>query len=376
VLPVQQGGNSSFLITSSNTEVVQSFTLPKNVESAYLDVVAQSQNAEEQWFFCVPTDIAPQLADCQNTAFREVQISVDGKPAGVAPVYPWIYTGGLDPGLWVPIPGVQTLNLLPYRVDLTPFAGTLNDGQPHTVGVGVFNAYSYFTVTAQLLIFEDHGSRAVTGEVTENTLSGPNPTVVNGVTFDASGDASGVVTTTNTDNFAISGFVNTSHGRVTTKVEQQLNFKNVTNITSTATAFIQNIVQTSTTHAKTTTSEGPLFTTKESDFSYPITVNLDEEVLANGNITQQTSIDQKFERDQTDTLLGFPIFKSSITNEVTPTDLALFVLTPNGYELGQNSNQSSKQTYIYKDSFGRCYDRTLTAAANVLTGVEDKKNCR
>jgi hypothetical protein len=375
VLPVQQGGNSSFQITSSNTQVVQSFTLPQNVESAYLDVVAQSQNDEEQWFFCVPTDIAPQLGDCQNTAFREVEISVDGKPAGVAPVYPWIYTGGLDPGLWVPIPGVQTLNLLPYRVDLTPFAGTLNDGQPHTVGVSVFNAYSYFTVTAQLLVFEDHGSRAVTGEVTENTLSAPNPTVVNGVTFDASGDASGVVTVTNADNFAISGFVNTSHGRVTTKVEQQLNFKNVTNVSSTASAFIQNIVQTSTTHAKTTTSEGPLFTTKETDFSYPITVNLDEEVLANGNITQQTSIDQKFERDETDTLLGFPIFKSSVANEVTPTDLALFVLTPNGYELGQNSDQSSKQTYIYTNSLGQCYDRTLTAAANVLTGIEDKKNC-
>ncbi len=200
VLPVQQGGNSSFQITSSNTQVVQSFTLPKNVESAYLDVVAQSQNAEEQWFFCVPTDIAAQLDDCQNTAFREVEISVDGKPAGAAPVYPWIYTGGLDPGLWVPIPGVQTLNLLPYRVDLTPFAGTLNDGQPHTVGVSVFNAYSYFTVTAQLLVFEDHGSRAVTGEVTENTLTAPNPTVTNTVTLDANDLVTQreVVTTTNT----------------------------------------------------------------------------------------------------------------------------------------------------------------------------------
>jgi hypothetical protein len=51
------------------------------------------------------------------------------------------------------------------------------------------------------------------------------------------------------------------------------------------------------------------------------------------------------------------------------------VATPNGYELGQNSDQSSKQTYVYSDSLGRCYDRTLTAAANVLAGIEDKKNC-
>jgi Peptide N-acetyl-beta-D-glucosaminyl asparaginase amidase A len=375
VLPVQQGGNSSFQITSTNTEVVQSFTLPKNVESAYLDVVAQSQNAEEQWFFCVSNDIASALFDCGNTAFREVEISVDGKPAGAAPVYPWIYTGGLDPGLWVPIPGVQTLNLLPYRVDLTPFAGTLNDGQPHTVGVSVFNAFSYFTVTAQLLVFEDARSQEVTGAVTEDTQTTPAPVVTDTVVLDANGLGSGVDTVTNAEKFTISGYVNTSHGRVTTKVEQTSNFSSAATITSSATAYIQNNVNTSTTHTKVTTSEGPLFATKETDFSYPITVNLDEEFLASGNITEQTSIDQKFQRDETDSFLGFPIFKSSVTNEVTPTDLALFVLTPNGYELGQNSDMSSKQTYIYKDSFGRCYDRTLTAAANVLTGVEDKKNC-
>ena len=376
VLPVQQGGNSSFQITSSNPEVVQSFTLPKNTEQAYLDVVAQSQNQEEQWFFCVPSDIAAQLGDCGNTAFREVEISVDGKAAGVAPVYPWIYTGGLDPGLWVPIPGVQTLNLVPYRVDLTPFAGTLNDGAPHTVGVSVFNAFSFFSVTAQLLVYQDHGSQEVTGAVTENTLTAPNPAVTNGVTFDASGNAAGVVTTTNTDNFTISGFVNTSHGRVTTKLEQQLNFKNVANITSNASAFIQDVVQTSTTHAKTTVSDGRLVTAKEVDFSYPITVNLDEEVLADGNITEQTTIDQKFARDETDSLQGFPIFKSSVSNEVTPTDLALFVATPNGFELGQNSNQSSKQAYVAKDTLGRCFSRTITAAANVLTSVENGHGCR
>ena len=272
VLPVQQGGNSSFQITSTNTDVVQSVTLPKNVESAYLDVVAQSQNAEEQWFFCVSNDIASALFDCGNTAFREVEITVDGRPAGAAPVYPWIYTGGLDPGLWVPIPGVQTLNLLPYRVDLTPFAGTLNDGQPHTVGVSVFNAFGYFTVTAQLLVYEDGRSQEVTGALTEDTKTTPDPVVTDTVALDANGLGSGVDTVTNAEKFTISGYVNTSHGRVTTKVEQTSNFSSAATITSSATAYIQNNVNNSTTHTRVITSEGPLFTTKETDFSYPITV--------------------------------------------------------------------------------------------------------
>ncbi len=88
--------------------------------------------------------------------------------------------------------------------------------------------------------------------------------------------------------------MNTSHGRIQTKVEQQLNFKSVAHITNSATAYIQNNVNTSTTHAKTTTSEGPLFTTKETDFSYPITVNYNEQLQSNGNITVQSSIDQKY----------------------------------------------------------------------------------
>jgi hypothetical protein len=376
VLPVQSNGNSSFQVNASAPGVTQSFTLPKNVEAAYLDVVAQSQNEEEQWFFCLPNSIAPQLGDCGNTAFREVEISVDGKAAGAAPVYPWIYTGGIDPGLWVPIPGVQTLNFVPYRVDLTPFAGTLNDGLPHTVGVSVFNAFEFFSMTAQLLVYEDHGSQEVTGALTEDTLTLPNPSVTNTVILDSNGLGGGTVTVANTDNFTITGFVNTSHGRVQTKVEQQLNFNNVTNVTSTATAFIQSIVQTSTTHAKTTTSEGPLFTTKETDFSYPITASFDEEVLSDGNITQQSSVDQKFQREETDTLEGIPIFKSRVSNEVTPTDLALFIATPNGFELGPNSNMSSKQTYVSNDSFGNCFSRTLTAAANVLTAVENGASCR
>ncbi|MGC2769426.1 MAG: peptide-N4-asparagine amidase [Candidatus Acidiferrum sp.] len=376
VLPVQDNGSSSFQITSSNPVVIQSFTLPTNVEAAYLDVVAQSQNAEEQWFFCVPNSIAATLFDCGNTAFREVEISVDGKPAGAAPVYPWIYTGGLDPGLWIPIPGVQTLNLIPYRVDLTPFAGTLDDGQPHTVGVSVFNAYSYFTVTAQLLLFEDHGRQQVTGALTEDTRTAPNPSVTDTVTLDSDGYGSGEVTVTNTDEYTIAGYVNTSHGRVETKLEAQLNFKSVANITNSATAYIQNNVNSSTTHAKTITSEGPLFTTKEVDFSYPITVNYNQQLQSNGNITAQTSIDQKFQREETDTVEGFTVFHSSTSNEVTPADTALFILTPNGYELGQNSNQSSKQAYVYQDSLGDCYSKTLAAAANVLTAIESGQSCQ
>ena len=261
--------NGSSLLNNSTPELTETFTLPTNVESAYIDILAQSQNEEEQWFFCLPNSVASDVGVCGNTAFRQVNVSIDGKLAGVAPVYPWIYTGGIDPGLWIPMPGVQTLNLLPYRVDLTPFAGVLSDGQQHTVGVTVYNAFQYFTTLATLLVYEDPHSNHVTGAVTEDTLTDPNPTLVSNISFDSSGNGGGTATVTNAQKYTIAGYINTSHGRVSTKVDGNVNFSNVQTVTSSATTFGQGIVQTSTASQKTTTQDGFLFTTKENDFSFP-----------------------------------------------------------------------------------------------------------
>ena len=375
VLPLPDNGNGSVQLNNSNPELTQVFTLPKNVESAYLDVIAQSQNEEEQWFLCLPNSVASDVGDCGNTAFRQVDVSIDGKPAGVAPVFPWIYTGGVDPGLWIPIPGVQTLNLLPYRVDLTPFAGILSNGQQHTVGVTVFNAFEYFSTVATLLVYEDHGSKQVTGAVTEDTLADPNPTVVNNVIFDSSGIGGGSAIVTSAQNFTIAGYVNTSHGRVGTKIDGNVNFSTAQTVTSTATTFGQSVVQTSTVNAKTTTQTGPFFTTKESNVSYPFNISFLETVESNGNIGQVTTVDQNFQRNETDTLEGFPIFQSSVGNEVSSGDTATFIASPTGFSLGPNSGQSSKQIYVYKDSLGHCYSRELQAANNVLNTVTDDQGC-
>src|SRR5882724_11687089 len=157
VLPLSNGptGGAVGLATTADA-LARTFTLPTNIERAVLDVVAQSQSGDEFWYTCVPDDLAGALQSCGGTGFREAEISVDGRPAGVAPIYPWIYTGGVDPNLWKPLPGVQTLSFTPYRVDLTPFAGALDDGKPHQIAVSVFGANHFFATTAFLLLFEDH----------------------------------------------------------------------------------------------------------------------------------------------------------------------------------------------------------------------------
>jgi hypothetical protein len=376
VLPLPDNGNGAVGLNNTTPEFTQTFTLPKNIESAYIDVLAESQSSEEQWFLCLPNSVASDVGDCGDTAFRQVNISIDGKPAGVAPIFPWIYTGGVDPGLWIPIPGVQTLNFLPYRVDLTPFAGVLSDGQQHTVGVTVLNAFNFFSTLATLLVYQDHGTSQVTGALTEDTLAAPDPTVVSNVTFDSQGNGGGIATVTSAQSFTIAGFVNTSHGRVNTKVDGNVNFSNVQTVTSTANTFGQGVVQTSTVNQKTTTQDGFLFTTKENDVSYPFNINYLETLESNGDIGQVTTVDQNFQRNETDTLEGLPVFRSSVSNEVSSGDTATFVASPTGFSLGPNSGQSSKQTYVYNDSLGNCYSRTLTAANNALTGVKDGAGCQ
>ena len=367
--------NGSAGLNNTSPELTETFTLPTNVESAYIDVLAQSQYQEEQWFFCLPNSVASDVDDCGNTSFRQVNVSIDGQPAGVAPVYPWIYTGGIDPGLWIPIPGVQTLNLLPYRVDLTPFAGVLSDGQQHTVGVTVYNAFNYFTTVASLLLYEDHGSKKVTGSVTQNTLTAPNPSLVSNISFDSSGNGGGTATVTSKQDYTIAGYVNTSHGRVKTTVNGNVNFSSVGSVTSTASTFGQGVVQTSTVDQKTTTQDGFIFNTKENYTSYPFTSNFLETLETNGDIQQVSTVDQKYQRSQTDSLEGFPIFQSNVSNEVSSGDTATFVPTPTGYGLGPNSGQSSQQTYDYHDTLGNCYSRQLKAANNVLDTVTDGADC-
>src|SRR5215831_4552324 len=215
VLPLASNpsGGTAFLNATSDS-LSKTFTLPTNVERAYLDVVAQSQANDEFWYTCVPNDVANELQSCGGTGFRESEVNIDGQPAGVAPVYPWIYTGGIDPFLWRPIPGVQTLNFVPYRVDLTPFAGVLSNGQPHTIALSVFNADSYFSATASLLLYLDHNATQLTGAVTENTLAVPDPKITENLHVTPRGNLHGTVNTRSGHKFEISGYVNTSTVRL------------------------------------------------------------------------------------------------------------------------------------------------------------------
>lgn len=369
VIPINGAGGDAGTLNTTTDTISQTVTLPQNVEQVYLDVIAQNQSNDEFFYLNVPNNETSNLESNGGTAFREVEVTIDGKPAGVAPVYPWIFTGGIDPYLWEPIPGNQTLEFKPYRVNLTPFAGVLDDGNAHTVAISVYNADSYFLATANLLVYTGHRGGSMSGGLISDTLSAaPSPVVDENISYNPTTSAyTGSIGVTSNRRFTISGYVNTPHGRVVTTVKQNVNFSNVQQFDVTPTVDGQDAVQDTTVDSWTTTQQGRLTTTKEQHFNYPLTVDYNYTANADGSADQTVSVKQGYHVRTADGLFNIPIYTSRTNEETTAQDKLVFntdgTVVPEGAQ--------TTQTYRFRDNRGQCYGETLTAANQVLTGVKN-----
>ena len=371
VLPLSAGSSGGTVaLGSTSSTLAATFTMPTNIQSAYLDVYAQSQSSDEFWYTCVPSDVASELQSCSNTGFRETEVTIDGQPAGVAPVFPWIFTGGIDPFFWFPIPVVQTLNFTPYRVNLTPFAGLLSNGEAHTVSLSVYNANNYFSATASLLLYLDSSMAQVTGSVTKNTLVGPNPLVTENLNVQPT-SITGTVGISSKRSFEISGYVNSAKGKVTTRVQQTVNFSNNQSFNITGTEYVQDISQVSQVSSETKTSGGgaPTKFTNQS-FNFPLTVDISLAFLSNGNINQTTTADQLYQSTTDTVQTGKQSYGSSLSNAAQHTDT---LELDSSFNIIGNTDQTGAQQYNFVDSTGAVYSCSLSAAANVLTAFS--KGC-
>lgn len=212
-------------------------SFPRNVERAYLDVIAQSQAHDERWYTCVDESYLEKMREyslesfeaCDGGSFRGVEVLVDGKAAGLAPVYPWIFAGGVAPHLWLPTPAIQTTNFIPTRVDLTPFAGLFDDGKPHTVAVRVLGSDHFFNVAANLLIYQDPHANQLQGRLTRNTLTTQQPAGLNvrdTLHADSAGRIVGTIDTDQVQSYVIAGRLDTPRGKLDTTVRYTGEFHN------------------------------------------------------------------------------------------------------------------------------------------------------
>lgn len=371
VLPLP-GSSLTYTLNLTTDVMANTFSLPRNIEAAYLDVISQSQSNDEFWYTCSPNDVAAELDNCGNTGFREAEISIDNKPAGIAPVYPWVYTGGIDPYLWEPTVGVQTLDFKPYRVDLTPFAGMLSDGTPHTIGVSIYDADRYFAETANLLLYLDHGTNQTSGAVTSNTLPSPTaPYVLNNYKTDATGGISGNTLVTQQHTFTISGYVNTSHGRVQTTVDETVDFANYQTFVNDPTEYVQTVDQLSGAYSVTHTTDGFLNFETDRLFVYPFTLNYAFLLHSDGTQAIVSTIMQRDFTQEKQLLEGYNYYTKTADETVQGND------TLNYDAIGNFLNHAGASTAHDQesDSQGHCYSRLLTSTTAVLTGLTDGAGC-
>ncbi len=364
VLPLPTGGGLATLNTGTD-QLVTTATLPTNILHATLDLYLESQINDEDWFLCVPSNLAATLETCGNTAFREGEITVDGTPAGVAPVYPWIYTGGLDPYLWQPIPGVQTLDFTAFHADLSPFAGVLSNGSPHTIAASVVNADQYFSATGALRLFLDHNAATVTGGIIRNTLAAATPVVTPQITT-TNGVSTGTVDIVSKHVFTISGSVTGSAGRsVNTLTESSVFVSNQTFNVSAARELQITHQNTDTTVDTSSTGTGGTQANTVT-LHYPLNIYYNFAAQPNGGV-QTISINQQYLENLLTEAAGSPSAQDSLTDAIQTSDILFFDAS---FNVTGHKSQSETAVYAHTGTLAPCFKRTLVSTFNVLSTVQ------
>jgi Peptide N-acetyl-beta-D-glucosaminyl asparaginase amidase A len=216
VVPVLPAGDTSdFNTVNAGQTLSATVTLPDNVTTATLDLYAVGQSTDEFWWSLTP-------------AFREIEVSVDGKPAGVVWPFPYVYTGGVNSLIWRPVTGIHTMDIPSYRLDLTPFAGLLSATKTsspgtHTISLTVAGNAGYWLAGGSLLLTA--GGPAATGALASDTLSFPTTSQV--TTSNALGSSSQPVTSESASAaYQISGTVSQGGHTWTDTLSQNLQFGN------------------------------------------------------------------------------------------------------------------------------------------------------
>ena len=298
ILPIsaeQAGANmgSAFTVPSQNASV--SYRLPQNVERAVISLSACGQIDEEFWY---TNTFSSEVNTFESTAgtlygygpFREVQLLIDGQLAGVSWPFPIIFTGGIVPGFWRPIVGIDAFDLRQHEIDVTPWLPLLCDGASHTFEIRVVGLNddgaghatlsetvgSYWLVTGTIFLFLGADGSVTTGS--EPSIDAPTPEIQisSSLTINSTGANETLdYMTTVTRSLSIGSTIKTSSASTPAKWTQSLSYSNYNALT--AQGFVQ---YTSQNTSGTDTSSS----TYTNTYAYPISVNSSFSVSPAGNI--------------------------------------------------------------------------------------------
>jgi hypothetical protein len=227
-----------------------SLAIPRNAQRAIFSISACGQADEEFWWSNVPNSTT-QTFGANNTLtgyspWREAQLWIDDKLAGVAWPFPIIFTGGVVPGFWRPVVGIDAYDLREDEIDVSPWLPLLSDGKAHSYEIRVVGVVdgpngeskispvgNYWIVTGKLFLWLDPAGNVTTGPP-PTVLSGPPSfSVESSVTKSSDGkNASLAYKVTASREFVVTGSVTTSGGPEPVEWRQSLSFSNAGSVSS------------------------------------------------------------------------------------------------------------------------------------------------
>lgn len=377
-------------LNTPNDLLSRTFTFPRNIRRAWLDVIAQSQAHDERWYTCVRKQYLPQtraysleaFEACDGGSLRAVEILIDNQPAGLAPVYPWIFAGGIAPHLWLPTPAIQTTNFIPFRVDLSPFAALLDNGQPHTLAVRVLGADHFFNVAANLLLFQDHHTAQLHGKLLDNTLNPNQPaglTVLSTLHPNPAGQTIGGLRTRMAQSYLIRGILQTPQGNLVTTVRYNQIFLNLQTFTRPAARKYNETIHQNTTVSMQVrrTLNGKPKSTLTLTQNDPLTVDSRKTMITTGqDFTALVAVTQGHNLAlHTTTASGKP-YSAQLSETLTTRDRAYGKTIPPPLDRSTfHHNQAGQEAVTFRDSLRSCYQAAIVSRHERLTAITQGTTC-
>lgn len=219
IIPISARNGASdaaSLFTLPSDNATNTISFPRNVNRAVFSVSACGQATEEFWWSNVLQSDIDTFESYDGTLYgyspwREVQVLIDGQLAGVQWPFPVIFTGGVVPGLWRPIVGIDAFDLREHEIDITPWLPILCNGKEHTFeirvagilddgkGTGVITETvgSSWYVTGKIFVWLDEASSITTGKAPTVLLPAPVISLSQKLTQNATGANETLSYTTN-----------------------------------------------------------------------------------------------------------------------------------------------------------------------------------
>ena len=329
------------------TAIITDF--PRNARKAIFTIQSCGQIDEEFWWSNLPSSTALSFNATGNpsgnfSAYREIQLFIDGQLAGIQAPFPIIFTGGLNPSFWSPIVGIDVFDEKEAEIDISPFLPVLCDGNPHnftlrvvgldddgnnsaTLSTGVGG---YWQLSGKVFVWaDDDASFITTGSAP--TLAAINPVIT--LSQSLTQNATGANETLRYDvsvsrSIRISSSIITPNGPVNTTWAQD--------VTTTAIGFISDFGNTSSVQFQTTAISSSARDDAiefSSSASYPLVVNSTQFVLPNGTVRTDTILSRSKDTSRT---VG--------EDDVFPSGLQVFSVLPNTADVVSNITELSIST--------------------------------